>query len=92
MKYLILPLLLTSLNALACASKIDESKVMLFVDTNFSDLEIATATKAACQRGEKLVVVPRNYKDYTNQIKNVEALIKKLSSCKVNCEKLSQDY
>ncbi|MFY7993938.1 MAG: hypothetical protein ACOVP4_11640 [Bacteriovoracaceae bacterium] len=47
-----------------CANKIDNSKVMLFVDSNESGPEILTAQKAACQRGQKLVVIPQNYKDY----------------------------
>lgn len=92
MKFLILPLLLISANALACANKIDESKVMLFVDTNFSDLEVETAKKAACQRGEKLMVVPRNYKEYSAPIRNMEAVLKKLKSCKQNCEPIAEEY
>lgn len=93
MRFLVLPLLLLiSHQALACSQKIDNSKVMLFIDTNFLDLEIATAQRAACQRGEKLVVIPKNYKEYTSQIKAVEAKLRQLNRCKSNCEPLAQDY
>lgn len=48
----------------ACNKKIDPSKVMLFVDTNNSEIEIETSRKAACERGEQLMIVPKNYKEY----------------------------
>ncbi|HLW56264.1 MAG TPA: hypothetical protein VKY27_02710 [Bacteriovoracaceae bacterium] len=93
MRFLVLPLLLLISNkALACSGKIDNSKVMLFIDTNFSDLEIETAQRAACKRGEKLVVIPKNYKEYTSQIRVVEEKLKRLNRCKSNCEPLAQDY
>lgn len=93
MKFFILPfLLLISSKSFSCSQKIDDSKVMLFIDTNFSDLEIDTAQRAACKRGEKLVVIPKNYKEHTSQIKTVEAKLRKLKSCKSNCEPLAQDY
>lgn len=49
----------------ACKKKIDNSKIMMFVDVNQSDMEIDTAEKAACERGQKLVVIPKDYKKYT---------------------------
>lgn len=64
-----------------CSNKIDPKKVMLFVDTNTSDLEIATAEKAACQRGERFEVVPKNYKAYTTYIKAIEIGRKALHAC-----------
>lgn len=63
--FIILSSLIVSSSVWAqCANKIDNSKVMLFVDSNESGPEILTAQKAACQRGQKLVVIPQNYKDY----------------------------
>ncbi len=61
-------LLSTSLLRAACANKVDPSKVVLFVDTNYSDLEIKHAEIAACKRGERLQVVPKNYKEYSGLI------------------------
>jgi hypothetical protein len=83
MKKLILFLLIFSPEfAKACAKKIDASKVMLFVDTNNSELEIATTEKAACARGERLVVVPKNFKDYAKFTTPVEVANKKLAKLK----------
>src|SRR5690606_37860735 len=39
-----------------------------------------------------LMVIPRNFKEYTAPIKNVEAALNKLKGCKQNCEKLAEDY
>lgn len=64
MKALTVFLLISFTAAVQANCKVDPSKVILFVDTNESDLEIATAEKAACSRGERVVVVPKNYKDY----------------------------
>ena len=91
MKFLIYPLMFLSFKALACATKVDESKVMLFVDTNFSDIEIETAKRAACQRGEKLMVIPKNYKEYTASIRDLENAMKRLKACKQNCEKIGEE-
>lgn len=66
----------------ACAKKIDPSKVMLFIDTNNSELEIATTEKAACARGEKLVIVPNNYKEFAKFTSPVEVASKKVNKLK----------
>lgn len=66
----------------ACDKVIDNSKVMLFVDTNQSDKEIATAEEAACTRGQRLVVVPNNYKDYTKPLALVAQHEKALKKCR----------
>jgi hypothetical protein len=58
-------LLPTFANAQECKTKVDPSKIVLFIDTNKGDLEIETVQKAACARGERLVIVPKNYKEYT---------------------------
>ena len=96
MKTLLLAIFVLSPAAVfACSNKVDPKKVMLFVDTNVSDLEIATAEKAACARGEVLKVVPKNYKQYTGYIRNLESTQKKASKCwnskTPECEKLQQD-
>lgn len=90
--YLALPLLLMSLKSFSCSQKINESKIMLFVDSNFSDIEIETAKKAACQRGEKIVIVPKTYKNYTPQIKKIESLQARSKKCQSNCESINQEY
>lgn len=83
MKKLILFLLVISPEfAEACKKKVDASKVMLFIDTNNSELEIATTEKAACARGERLVIVPKNYKDYAKFTTPVEVASKKLNKLK----------
>ncbi len=71
----------TSLVRAACANKVDPSKVVLFVDTNFSDLEIKHAEIAACKRGERLQVVPKNYKEYSPLILKKEETQKALWDC-----------
>ena len=72
-----------------CTNKIDPNKVMLFVDTNDSGLEIITAEKAACQRGQKLVVVPKAYKEYKKYVAKQEQASKLISDC---ASKFSNDY
>lgn len=87
--FLILTLATLSLPAWStCQKKVDNSKVMMFVDTNFSDMEIAVAEKAACKRGERLLVIPKNYKSYTKIIKEVEASTKALERCRSNCDEV----
>jgi hypothetical protein len=64
-----------------CANKIDPSKVMLFVDTNKSDSEISTAQKAACDRGENLITIPKNYSEYKKYSDAIEEAQLKLGGC-----------
>lgn len=64
-----------------CNKKIDPSKVMLFVDTNNSELEIETTRKAACERGEHLMVVPKNYKEYGKYTGPFNEATKRLERC-----------
>jgi hypothetical protein len=71
----------SSLVQAACPNKVDPKKVVLFVDTNFSDLEIKHAEMAACKRGERLQVVPKNYKDYSQLIATKEIAQKKYWDC-----------
>lgn len=82
-------LLNASLTFAVCTKKIDPSKVMLFVDLNNSALEIETTAKAACERGQKLIVIPREYKQYATYVSEVENSIKKHKTCikkkKGNC-------
>lgn len=44
--------------AYTCNTKVDASKVMVFVDTNNSPAEIKGAAKAACARGEAFLKIP----------------------------------
>ncbi|MCM2351578.1 MAG: hypothetical protein NDI69_16260 [Bacteriovoracaceae bacterium] len=85
MKKLIFSFTLLSLSPLLaqanCNKKIDPSKVMLFVDTNNSELEIITSQKAACERGERLVVVPKNYKDYKKYTDKLIETEKRIRKC-----------
>jgi hypothetical protein len=81
---LILPLLFLSLNSFGqtpCANKIDNNKVMLFVDANMGDMEIETARSAACKRGERFEVVPKNYKEMTKYNNAVQAASLKFDQC-----------
>lgn len=71
----------SSLQSWACSNKVDPSKVILFIDTNFSDLEIKTAQKAACKRGERLAIVPKNYQAYTDLIHAYEKNQKVYDKC-----------
>lgn len=75
----------------ACKNKIDNSKVMLFVDTNNSELEIATVEKSACDRGQRLMVVPENQKEYipyTNKLEKIKDELTKCLKSGVNCEEI----
>lgn len=90
---LILSILFFSYSAFAvCKNKIDSSKVMMFVDVNESDLEIITAEKAACARGQKLVVIPNDYKVYSSELKKADnakiASEKCLKTKKASCTDL----
>ena len=90
--FLFLPLIVQA----QCKNKIDPSKVVLFIDTNNSEPEITVAKKAACERGETLVIAPQNYKEYTkyiNEIQNLEWAKKKCTqNCEVIFQKLSEGH
>lgn len=97
MKKLIIFLLAISPGlVLACNKKVDPSKVILFLDTNTSDLEIETVRKAACERGEVVKVVPENYRDYRKYINELESAIKKISKCTgfetPACKKANEEF
>ncbi|WP_408097839.1 hypothetical protein ACJVC5_02685 [Peredibacter sp. HCB2-198] len=87
--------LLLSIGAHAqCNKKVDPNKVILFIDTNNSELEIATTEKAACERGERLVVVPKNYKDYIKHTNAMISVSKKYEKCtkeKKDCSALQAE-
>jgi hypothetical protein len=65
--FLLISLISYSLYA-ECKNKVDATKVVLFVDVNFSAQEIDAARTSACVRGESFVVVPRNTKEIDNLI------------------------
>lgn len=74
---------LTAVEA-ACSKKIDNTKVMMFIDTNESALEISTAEKAACDRGQKLVVIPKNYKELDKSVKPLNEAQSQFTKCITN--------
>lgn len=74
-----------------CNKKIDPKKVILFIDTNKSDLEIEVAEKAACTRGETLVIIPKDYKDYSNISRQISALSAKNKGCSTNLKFASEN-
>lgn len=51
-----------------CRKKIDPSKVIIFIDTNMAGKEIASAEAGACARGERLIVIPKDYKKHDELI------------------------
>jgi hypothetical protein len=53
-----------------CPGKVDPKNVMFFVDMNNANLEEAAAQRAACARGQKLVIIPKNHTEY-NQLTSV---------------------
>lgn len=65
----------------SCQDSIVSDKYILFVDTNDSALEIETAEKAACARGEKMMIVPKDYKEYHAVIGKVEAAKNAVKKC-----------
>ena len=71
----------------ACPHQVDPNKVMLFVDTNNSEPEIATTIKAACARGERLVIVPKNHKEFAKYNDDVEKKTK--TFVQLGCKKKS---
>ncbi|WPU64867.1 hypothetical protein [Peredibacter starrii] len=81
-KLLLLPLAVLPLYAGAsCQDSIKSDKYMLFIDTNESEREIETAEKAACARGEKMVIVPKNYKDYRTYMEEMAKAKKVAMDC-----------
>jgi hypothetical protein len=49
--------------ATACSKRVNPNKVVVFIDCNYSYLEIESAAKAACERGESLLILPFGYED-----------------------------
>ena len=80
MKYFLILTAFTSLSSWAsftCSHKVDSSKVVVFVDTRNSVLEVADAQKAACTRGETFKRLPAD-KDYLDATK-LQSELKKLA-------------
>lgn len=66
--FLIFLILWSSLIHAECRNKIDPSKVIIFIDTNMAGKEIASAEAGACARGEKLIVIPKDYEKHDEVI------------------------
>ena len=64
-----------------CGKKIDKSKVVLFLDTRNSVMEVADAEKAACERGEFFKKLPAD-KDVLDA-KKLESELKKLAASNI---------
>lgn len=60
MKILIALIILSSLNAFACNRSVNSKKAVIFIDTNAGYTEIKAAREAACARGERFILVPKN--------------------------------
>jgi len=60
----------------SCTSKVDSTKVVVFVDTNNSPADIKGAAKAACVRGEAFLKIPStgNYIDEASLTKELSFL------------------
>jgi hypothetical protein len=72
MKLLLITIMLsvsTLLHA-QCSGRVDPKNVVMFVDMNNAGLEVAAAQRAACARGQKLLVIPQNHREY-NQLTSV---------------------
>lgn len=88
---LILTVFLVSLTSYAqcTGARVDDKKVMLFMDMNNSALEIAAAQRAACARGQKLLVLPKNHREYnvlTNKVQNDMKAYERCLGGNGNCE------
>lgn len=64
-----------------CKKHIDPSKVIIFVDTNLASREIPTAEAGACARGERLIVIPKDYKNYDQLIIELRDADKDFMKC-----------
>lgn len=84
MKFVLLLLLFVQIAHAECNKQIDPNKVMLFIDTNKSELEITTTEKAACERGQRLIIVPQNYKEMDSNTQKVIDSKKALEKCQKN--------
>jgi hypothetical protein len=65
----------------ACTKPVNEKEIILFVDTNQSELEIATARASACQRGQKLVTVAGDEKARQPLLKRFQAADAMFRAC-----------
>ena len=78
-----------------CTGRVDEKSVMMFMDMNNSSLEIAAAQRAACARGQKLVVLPKNHREYnvlTNTVQNDMKRYERCLGTGGTCERETQAY
>ncbi len=78
-----------------CRGQVDPKNVMMFVDMNNAGLEIAAAQRAACARGQKLVVIPANHRQYdqlTNVVQNDMKAYERCLGGSGNCERQKATY
>ncbi|MDD0852175.1 hypothetical protein HBN50_03660 [Halobacteriovorax sp. GB3] len=89
-KLLFLALIPTFSFAFNCERPIHEKETILFVDVNASYHEVESAQKAACQRGQQFVVVPKNTIELGIQREKLHRVKTRFVNCKSNCTSLKE--
>jgi hypothetical protein len=51
----------TDVQAQRCHQRVDPHRIVLFLDANTGEREVAVARRAACERGETLMAVPQDF-------------------------------
>ncbi len=85
----------STLSFAQCTGRVDDKTVMMFMDMNNSALEISAAQRAACARGQKLLVIPRNHQQYNQLTSVVQNDMKSYERCLGtggNCERQQATY
>ena len=79
--FILLSLLFSIASFATCKTKVNPRKVILFVDTSDARADIEAVRKVACERGERLVVVPKKHAAYDQLIKRLAELEEVLGRC-----------
>lgn len=82
--FFILLVLSSPLISAECNRKIDPKKVIIFIDTNTATPEIEKAEAGACARGQRLVVIPKNHREYDQLFKASKQISQELMNCHAN--------
>lgn len=80
--FFILLVLTSPLIKAECNRKIDPKQVIIFVDTNTSAPEIVKAEAGACARGQRLVIIPKNHKEYDLLFQSSKQIAQQLNNCR----------
>lgn len=92
---IIIMLSVSSILHAQCTGRVDPKSVVMFVDMNNAGLEIASAQRAACARGQKLVVIPQNHRQYdqlTNIVQNDMKAYERCNGGNGNCDRQKATY